>query len=606
MKRVSLALLILLVSVALSIPPVAWGLNGDGTPPEAWVDPLMPVQYRVPSFNISYRAESYDDPLAYVELWYRYSVDLCTYTPWTFYARDWTCAGEYDCGATFSFAPPVQAYYEVIMLAYDQGGLKEDQDWADEDGWVYVDYSDPIIGWPPNPAPGASVKGTINVGTYFSDSWALVAAAIWDETYGSFFVDWTGWPPCWDAGDGFDAFPRHPEGRRSPARPALPAKGKVNPRMMGKGLSGALPLAAGQGVQALGSAGLPAGTYSTRWDTTQVPDGPVEICFYAEDYGLGSGDYLGGNFTERCMTVFVNNSTALEPQLLSATATGGPAALAAEASSWQVNFLGVAPPPQAPASLGVEVKVEGAGGFVQTGRAAIGPDRRWTYDLSLPDGDYVASFRTRTDYGAASAWVTFAFNPAQLPARRTLLAQGYDGYVGAQDTFINQWEPDTNFFLQKLFKVRSFGVKKGLSRFDLAPLAGVGAGQVARAILVLWVDGQTNPQPMTLQVYPLNVAWDAAVADWEWAAVGLPWTLPGAGAAPDDYLTEPSASADLVVNRWAILDVTPFVQGWLGGTLPNHGVVLVGSSGGYVRYTLATSAHTQPGYHPILLVEWTP
>lgn len=619
MKRVSVTLLVLMLATALALPPAAAD-NGDGEPPEAWVQPLMPVQYRVPTFNIQYQAESYDAPLAYVELWYRYSEDLCAFTPWTFYARDWTCAGQYDCGATFNFVPPRQAYYEVIMLAYDQDGQVEDQDWDDEDDWVFVDYSDPIIGWPPNPAPGAVVKGTINVGTYFNDSWALVAAAIWDNTYGSFFKDWTGWPPCW--GD-FEAPPSLLEREPQIGPQALGPKEKVNPRVIG------CPSGA---VTALGSAGLPAGTYSTLWDTTTVPDGPVEICFYAEDYGLDSGEYWEGNYSQRCMTVIVNNYTALEPQLLSATATGGAGALGAEASSWTVNFLGVAPPPgegtmppisgpdrkapKAPekrgptslngVSLGVEIKVEGPGGFIQTGRAAIAPDRRWTFSLALPEGDYTAYFRTRTDYGAVSAWVPFAFNPARLPKRLTLLTQGYDGYIGAQETFLNQWEPNTNFYLQKLLKVRSFGAKKGLSRFDLAPLAGIGAGQVARAALVFWVDGQTNPQPLTLQAYPLTVAWNAAAANWQWAAVGVPWTLPGAGASPDDYLTEPSASTDLVVGRWAILDVTAFVQGWLGGTLPNNGVLLTGASSGAVRYTLATSTHTQRGYHPILLVEWNP
>jgi len=619
MKRVSLTLTVLLLAAALALPPAA---SADGTPPEAWVKPLMPVQYRVPNFNISYEAKSYDDPLAYVELWYRYSVDLCTYTPWTFHARDWTCAGEYDCGATFAFTAPVQAYYEVIMLAYDQGGRVEDQDWNDEDDWVYVDFSNPIIGWPPNPAPGAVVKGTITVGTYFNDSWALVGAAIWDETWGSFFKVWTGWPPC---EEDWDAPPFQPDEQQPQAKPeALGPKEKVNPRMAGR-LCGTPPAG---GVQALGSAGLPAGTYSTLWDTTTVPDGPVEICFYAEDYGDDNGEFWGGNYTYRCMTVIVNNYTALEPQLLSATATGAASGSAAGTSAWTVTFLGVAPPPaggndfevgpdrkapekRSPASLngvslGVEVKVEGAGGFVQTGRVGIAPDRRWTYSLSLPEGDYTAYFRTRTDYGAVSAWVPFAFNSAHLPARLTLLAQGYDGYTGARDTYINQWQPASNFYLQKLFKVRSFAAKKGLSQFDLAPLAGIQAGQVARAALVFWVDGQTNPQPMTLWAYPLIQAWDPATVNWQFAAPGVPWTLPGAGASPDDYLTEPSASTDLVVGRWAILDVTDFVKGWLGGTLPQNGVLLMGSSAGAVRYTLATSAPTQPGYHPILLVEWNP
>ncbi|MGQ9584305.1 MAG: DNRLRE domain-containing protein [Anaerolineae bacterium] len=609
MKRWSLALLVLLLTTALVLPPGVRAVNGNGTPPEAWVSPLMPVQYRVPNFNISYQAESYDDPLAYVELWYRYSVDLCTFTPWTFWARDHTCAGQYDCGATFAFTAPVQAYYEVIMLAYDQGEGVEDQDWDEEDDWVFVDYSDPIIGWPPNPAPGAVVKGTINVSTYFNDSWGLMGVAIWDETWGGFEEVWTGWPPCFG---GFGVAPGWPEQRAPQAEPPAsgPKAGKALPDRM-KGCPSDAPSLkvvppTGKKVQALGSAGLPAGNYSVRWDTTTVPDGPVEICFYAEDYGYDSGDFWYGNYTERCMTVFVNNYTAREPLLLSATASSATLA-ATGASERTVTFVGLALPPGKPAGLWVEARVEGAGGFAQESEhVTIGPDYRWSYSIALPEGDHLASFRTRGDNGTASPWVTLEFNPANLPARLTMLTRGYDGYIGAAETFLNLWEPNANFGWAKLLKVRSYGVKKGLARFDLGPLAGVSGAQVARAALVVWNEGQTNPQPLVLRAYPVTAPWDPLQANWLQAATGVPWTLPGAGAVPDDYLPEPTASAALPVQNWAVLDVTEFVQSWLDGTLPNQGFLLMGESRGAVRYTLATSLHTQPGYRPILLVEWNP
>ena len=104
----------------------------------------------------------------------------------------------------------------------------------------------------------------------------------------------------------------------------------------------------------------------------------------------------------------------------------------------------------------------------------------------------------------------------------------------------------------------------------------------------------------------MTVAWDPLSATWLEAAAGVPWTLPGAGAVPDDYLLEPAASAALRSGDWAVLDVTDFVKGWLDGSLPDEGVLLTGTSQGAVRCTLGTSAHTQTGYRPILLVEWSP
>lgn len=622
MKRLSLALLVCLITTALALPPATQAVNG--APPQAWVEPLLPFQTRTLNFNISYQAqaESGSAPLAYVELWYRYSVDTCEYTPWTFYARDATCVGQDDCGATFAFTAPRQALYDFIVVAYGQDSLVEDQDWDEEDDWTYVDLSDPVIGWPPNPAPGAVVSGEIEVGTYFNDSWGLAGVVIWDETYDSFKEVWTGFPSCWEF-DGPQARPDAREGkafRKESRRPPV-----------------ALGPSVGKGVQALGSTGLPAGVYSTQWDTTIVPDGPVEVCFYAEDYGWGDdgGEFWDGNWTMRCVTVIVNNYTAREPQVLSATAVGAPSGLAAEATSWTVTFVGTAPPPapgpvlpatrrhgareagpvspgppdsRSQPSLWVEAKVEGAGGFAQEAEGVpIGPDRYWTYSVTLPEGEHTASFRTRTDYGAVSDWVTLAFNPADLPSTNlTMLRQGHEGYVGAEDTYLSQWEPDTNFMWDKLLKVRSYGTKKALVRFDLSPLATLSPAQVDRAILVVWAETQTNPQGMTLKAYPVTTAWDAASANWIEAAAGMPWTLPGASAAPDDYLTEPMATASLAVGRWTVLDVTDVVKQWLDGSLPNNGLLLTGESPGAVRYSLGGSLHTQAGARPALLVESHP
>ena len=82
--------------------------------------------------------------------------------------------------------------------------------------------------------------------------------------------------------------------------------------------------------------------------------------------------------------------------------------------------------------------------------------------------------------------------------------------------------------------------------------------------------------------------------------------MPGAGATPDDYLPAPVASGALTPDDWVVLDVTPLVQGWLDGSLPAQGFLLRGVSSGAVEYTLGSSQHTQSGFRPTLVVEWTP
>lgn len=626
MKRLSLFTLILLLASCLALPSPALGNVGG---PTSYITPSLPDQVRQPSFNVGYSATNAgSDPLGYVELWYRYTTDLCTYTPWTLWARDYSCAGGYHCGATFAFTAPSQGRYEFYTKAYGQSGSPEAKSTADDD--TLVDYSDPIIGWPTNPADGAVVSGTVNVGTYFNDSWGLEAIMVYALGTPQIWI-WT--PPCAPAATSAQALPSLPSWVRFnlKGRPPQQSAPKVHGTTLARPGQHPQP----GDVSLLGMAGLPGGTYSFLWDTAIAPDGPAPIWFWAKD--------LAGNEAMTAITVVVNNGTARVPQLLGATATAA-AATSTSSSDRQVTFVGLAPPPTSPVggqcalcharpqtgkrlppshpgrwgaptlsedvsgvTLWVEAMVEGAGGFAQEAEGiSIGPDYRWAYSLPLPEGDYVASFRTRASNGAFSPWMTFAFNPANLPANLTLLTQGYDGYTGAADTFLNLWEPAANFGWEKLLKVRSYDAKKGLVRFDLAPVDGVSAGQVTRAALVLWTEGQTNPQPMELRAYPAMAAWDALSATWLEAAAGVPWTLPGASAVPDDHLLEPTATALLSPSTWAMLDATDFVKGWLDGSLPNEGFLLVGMSQGAVRYTLGTSLHTQPGFRPILVVEWNP
>ncbi|NLE76469.1 MAG: DNRLRE domain-containing protein [Chloroflexi bacterium] len=236
---------------------------------------------------------------------------------------------------------------------------------------------------------------------------------------------------------------------------------------------------------------------------------------------------------------------------------------------------------------------------------AIGPDGRWTHAAPLLPGAYTLRYRTRNANGNHSPWTVWRFHTNGLPSHRLALAKGYNGNLGAAETALNLWAPETPHGGQRLFKLRSFSVMKGLLQFDLAPLANAPAQEVQRARLVLWTDGRSDPQEMQATAYPLSQPRQAEQATWLHAAASAPWTLPGAAAAPDDYRDQHPATAALTPGAWTGLDVTETVRGWLSGDLTQHGLVLVGQSRGSVEYVLASSDHTQPGYRPTLVVEWT-
>ena len=189
MKRSSLLPLVLVLTLLLVLPARALGVGG----PSSYITPTLPLQIRQPSFSVSYHAEGgYSNsispalnsipvvPLAYVELWYRSSVDLCTYTPWTLWALDASCAGQTSCNATFAFTAPSQGRYEFYTKAYDQSSGVESKSSAD--GSTLVDYSDPLIGGT-YPLDGAVVSGVVNLGAYFNDSWGLGHVGIWETCY---------------------------------------------------------------------------------------------------------------------------------------------------------------------------------------------------------------------------------------------------------------------------------------------------------------------------------------------------------------------------------------------------------------------------------------
>ncbi|NLE76583.1 MAG: hypothetical protein GX605_07510, partial [Chloroflexi bacterium] len=299
MKLFRLCLLIALLGLLLPVATSAYA------PPQSSVSTPSPTLQRQASFLLSYTASSDGrSPLAFVELWVRTSTPgFCGPADWALALVDAACTGEHDCSQQFSFTAPGQGVYQFKSIIQQQNGERERKDSPDSD-WVQVDYAPPTVG-ETNPRDGAVVYGTINVGAYFGDSFGLVGVWIGDETYYSFNREWLWTPSC------------------------------------------AAPPAGGEEATALGQTGLPSGVYSTQWDTTQAPDGPVQLAFTARDVtaARASSGRVGLPMSEdrpdltgvtvKTITVIVNNGSARQPKVLSAVNQGG-----------QVTFQGLVPPPQ--------------------------------------------------------------------------------------------------------------------------------------------------------------------------------------------------------------------------------------------------------------------
>ncbi len=93
--------------------------------------------------------------------------------------------------------------------------------------------------------------------------------------------------------------------------------------------------------------------------------------------------------------------------------------------------------------------------------------------------------------------------------------------------------------------------------------------------------GDTQPESYDLRVRPVSASWDEGrghdvnlrdngVANWEKRTSSAYWATVGG-----DFLASPSASAHFDDGTEDLeIDITPIVNGWLSGTIPNYGLVI--------------------------------
>jgi len=109
---------------------------------------------------------------------------------------------------------------------------------------------------------------------------------------------------------------------------------------------------------------------------------------------------------------------------------------------------------------------------------------------------------------------------------------------------------------------------------------------------------------MSLGAYRVLRDTSACEATWNQARGGSAWRLPGC----NDTTTDRSASAESSVtaggiNRWYTLDVTAAVQGWVNGSLANHGVLLRAAPS-TASFQFASAQHGNLGLRPRLVVTY--
>lgn len=189
--------------------------------------------------------------------------------------------------------------------------------------------------------------------------------------------------------------------------------------------------------------------------------------------------------------------------------------------------------------------------------------------------------------------------PTRLALSTTLLfQQGVSpdaGYAGSTDCWLAEWEPFTGHADDVLLHVGapgSAGRRQPLLRFDLSAIP-VNA-TVISATLTLQKESWTA-ETHRLELFPLLVPWNAAVASWNlrdyqpWQTIS--WSVPGAGGVDRGPLAAvtiaPKAPGPV---QW---EVTALVQQWVARPAENHGCLLINADAEVVRLISAEGVAAQ-------------
>lgn len=154
------------------------------------------------------------------------------------------------------------------------------------------------------------------------------------------------------------------------------------------------------------------------------------------------------------------------------------------------------------------------------------------------------------------------------------LQQGLDGYSGATDSYIYQWQPTLNYSTINTLLVGQKQQYAALLRFDLSSVPA--DAHFTSAILELYSVGWSGSGTgIMVGAHAITRTTDLDTVTWDLARTGAPWAIPGCNDVATDRRPAPESTvATTYVGRWHSLSVTQLVQGWSNGSVANNGFLL--------------------------------
>ncbi len=213
---------------------------------------------------------------------------------------------------------------------------------------------------------------------------------------------------------------------------------------------------------------------------------------------------------------------------------------------------------------------------------------------------------------------------ASSQVRTVAFRQGWNGYTGMVDTYINSAKPTDNYNSSGpagSLRVRTPDIEAALLKFDVSSIPA--NARVLRATLGFYVQDHTNEGEVVVSAYTLRKAWDPNKVTWEQRLQGVAWGTRGANSTTGDNRDRDAAHMDSRSLRqykyvddytglitlvddatWYSLDVTRAAQGWVADPSANFGTILKGSAGS-LELQIAASEYPIVALRPCLVVTYT-
>jgi len=216
----------------------------------------------------------------------------------------------------------------------------------------------------------------------------------------------------------------------------------------------------------------------------------------------------------------------------------------------------------------------------------------------LAPGHYIGHLNFAGGANVQTCTVELTVKPWNL--QTLTIQQGLSGYSGTKDSYIDEWEPYSNYGGSGNLKLRQ--TRRSLLHFEVPPLPA--GARVWSATLSLYATSYYRTNAMTVYAHQILRDWAEAEVTWYQASAGDAWSSPGL-LREQDYQehVEGTTSFTATEQCWISWQIPSLVQEWISDPASNHGVLLRTASP-LTEHTFASSEWSSAERRPKLSIQY--